>query len=73
MKKFLLKLLMGTSLTASVFVFQACYGPADPGEYDESRLEGLELSLTEPSSDAAIGIEDEASTDREAEGLPSEE
>lgn len=26
MKKFLLKLLMGSSLTASVFLFQACYG-----------------------------------------------
>ncbi len=26
MKKILLKLLMGSSLTASVFLFQACYG-----------------------------------------------
>ena len=26
MKKFLLKLLLGSSLTASVFLFQACYG-----------------------------------------------
>ena len=26
MKKFLLKLLMGASLTTSVFIFQACYG-----------------------------------------------
>jgi hypothetical protein len=30
MKKFLLKLLMGASLTTSVFIFQACYGPAIP-------------------------------------------
>ncbi len=30
MKKFLLKLLMGASLTTSVFRFQACYGPAIP-------------------------------------------
>ena len=33
MKKFLLKLLMGASLTASVFVFQACYG-TPPRDYD---------------------------------------
>ncbi len=26
MRKFLLKLLMGASLTASVFLFQSCYG-----------------------------------------------
>lgn len=36
MKKFLLKLLMGASLTTSVFIFQACYGtpvppPDEPG------------------------------------------
>lgn len=30
MRKFLLKLLMGASLTASAFVFQACYGTPVP-------------------------------------------
>ena len=33
MKKFLLKLLMGSSLTASVFLFTACYAP-EPADYD---------------------------------------
>ena len=30
MRKFLLKLLMGASLTASAFIFQACYGTPIP-------------------------------------------
>jgi len=30
MRKFLLKLLMGASLTTSVFIFQACYGTPYP-------------------------------------------
>lgn len=37
MKKFLLKLLMGASLTTSVFIFQACYGPAIPEPADLPR------------------------------------
>ncbi|MBQ6253078.1 MAG: hypothetical protein IJK05_00270 [Bacteroidales bacterium] len=36
MKKFLLKLLMGASLTSSVFIFQACYG-TPPTVYDIPR------------------------------------
>lgn len=37
MRKFLLKLLTGASLTASVFVFQACYGTPVPEVYDLPR------------------------------------
>lgn len=37
MRKFLLKLLMGASLTTSVFLFQACYGVPVDEVYDVPR------------------------------------
>ena len=48
MKKFLLKLLMGASLTTSVFLFQACYGcPPDIVEMPRNQTQAA-LPEVEP-------------------------
>ena len=49
MKKFLLKLLMGASLTASVFLFQACYGC--PPEIVEMPRNQTQAALPEEKPD----------------------
>ncbi|MBR1926316.1 MAG: hypothetical protein IJ840_00970 [Bacteroidales bacterium] len=63
MRKFLLKLLMGASLTTSVFVFQACYGPPMPPEVDvpRSQTEFQEAVPDDPEdpSDDVVGLEEE--------------
>ena len=62
MKKFLLKLLMGASLTASVFVFQACYGTVPPEEiYDMPR------TLTEAVPDTPSAAPDAETVETETE------
>lgn len=55
MKKFLLKLLMGASLTTSVFIFQACYGPAIPEPADMPRnLTELQEAIPEETADPEV-------------------
>ena len=46
---------MGASLTTSVFIFQACYGPAIPPDYDEL-----------PMSETQVVLPDEEVADPEA-------
>ena len=56
MKKFLLKLLMGASLTTSLFIFQACYGtptevydiPRNKTQFD---IAGQESFLQRPEAE----------------------
>ena len=63
MKKFLLKLLMGASLTASVFVFQACYGCPPDELYDIPRNK-TQVNMTEEVQDVQEPVvEDEESED----------
>lgn len=55
MKKFLLKLLMGSSLTASVFLFQACYGC--PPEIIEMPRNQTQAALPEAEEETAETLE----------------
>jgi hypothetical protein len=55
MKKFLLKLLMGSSLTASVFLFQACYGC--PPEIIEMPRNQTQAVLAEVEEETAETLE----------------
>lgn len=55
MKKFLLKLLMGSSLTASVFLFQACYGC--PPEIIEMPRNQTQAALPEVEEETAETLE----------------
>ena len=62
MKKILLKLLMGASLTASVFLFQACYGcPPDIVEMPRNQTQTLlpEEDMDNPESTEAQELEDD--------------
>ena len=67
MRKFLLKLLTGASLTASVFLFQACYGCPPPDEiYDiprnvtQVKPTGEGQDVQKPAVDAVETVETEA-------------
>ncbi|MBO4230476.1 MAG: hypothetical protein J5886_02245 [Bacteroidales bacterium] len=65
MKKFLLKLLMGASLTTSVFIFQACYGtPVPPPD----GVAGSELNQTELQE--VVQEEEDAATTTITEEIP---
>ena len=65
MKKFLLKLLMGASLTASVFLFQACYGAPPPYDvYDIPRGQ-TPLQETVPDSPETVTDDVEAAGEEE--------
>ncbi len=55
MKKFLLKLLMGSSLTASVFLFQACYGC--PPEIIEMPRNQTQAALPEAEEETTETLE----------------
>lgn len=55
MKKFLLKLLMGSSLTASVFLFQACYGC--PPEIIEMPRNQTQAALPETEEETTETLE----------------
>lgn len=55
MKKILLKLLMGSSLTASVFLFQACYGC--PPEIIEMPRNQTQAALPEVEEETAETLE----------------
>lgn len=55
MKKFLLKLLMGSSLTASVFLFQACYGC--PPEIIEMPRNQTQAALPEAEGETTETLE----------------
>ena len=68
MKKFLLKLLMGASLTTSVFIFQACYGTPYPEEVDVPRNQ-TELQEAVPDGQETPSEEDAALEEKEAETL----
>lgn len=62
MKKILLKLLMGASLTASVFLFQACYGcPPDIVEMPRNQTQALlpEEDMDNPEATEAQELEDD--------------
>ena len=54
MRKFLLKLLMGASLTTSVFIFQACYGT--PTEDIDVPRSQTPLQEAVPDEDPAIPV-----------------
>ena len=58
MRKFLLRLLMGASLTTSVFVFQACYGPPMPPE--EIDVPRNQTELQEAISDGQEPVDSQA-------------
>ena len=63
MKKFLLKLLMGASLTTSVFIFQACYGcPPVDEVYDIPRIETETVSGDEGQEIEEIADEEAQDT-----------
>ena len=65
MKKFLLKLLMGASLTASVFLFQACYGcPPDIVEMPRNQTQTLlpEEQMDDPEAIEAQELEEDPAT-----------
>lgn len=64
MRKFLLKLLTGASLTASVFVFQACYG-TPPTVYDIPR------NQVEVNPEEVLQEEAEAPQEPDSEANPS--
>ncbi|MBR5396558.1 MAG: hypothetical protein IK145_01745 [Bacteroidales bacterium] len=66
MKKFLLKLLMGASLTTSVFIFQACYGPAIPPDFDEIQMS--ETQMAPSDEEAAVPEAPETQEAPEADG-----
>ena len=61
MKKFLLKLLMGASLTTSVFIFQACYGVPPTVEVPRNQTE------------SQVSVTDEPAVENEAEAVEEEE
>ena len=64
MKKFLLKLLMGASLTTSLFIFQACYGtPVEEYEIPRNltQLESLEGNQPQEAIDGQAAEETEES------------
>lgn len=55
MRKFLLKLLMGASLTTSVFIFQACYGtPVPPADVPRSQTELQEAVPDDPEAPSDV-------------------
>ncbi|MBR5177041.1 MAG: hypothetical protein IKW89_14110 [Bacteroidales bacterium] len=67
MRKFLLKLLMGASLTTSVFIFQACYGtPVPPADVPRSQTE---LQEAIPDDPEAPSDEEENLEEKNAETL----
>ena len=67
MRKFLLKLLMGASLTASVFIFQACYGtPVPPADVPRSQTELQEAVPEDPEAPSDV---EENLEEKEAETL----
>ncbi len=67
MRKFLLKLLMGASLTASAFVFQACYGTPVP-EVDVPRSQ-TQLQQTVPDIPETPSEEGQALEEKTEETL----
>ena len=67
MRKFLLKLLMGASLTTSVFIFQACYGtPVPPADVPRSQTELQEAVPEDPETPSDV---EENLEEKEAETL----
>ncbi|MBR0532975.1 MAG: hypothetical protein IJJ96_10250 [Bacteroidales bacterium] len=67
MRKFLLKLLMGASLTTSVFIFQACYGtPVPPADVPRSQTELQEAVPEDPEAPSDV---EENLEEKEAETL----
>ncbi|MBQ6178771.1 MAG: hypothetical protein IJK32_04545 [Bacteroidales bacterium] len=67
MRKFLLKLLMGASLTASAFIFQACYGTPIP-EVDVPRNQ-TQLQSVVPEDPQTPSEEEETLEEKDAETL----
>ena len=67
MRKFLLKLLMGASLTASAFIFQACYGTPIP-EVDVPRNQ-TQLQSVVPEDPQTPSEEEETLEKKDAETL----
>ncbi len=67
MRKFLLKLLMGASLTASAFIFQACYGTPIP-EVDVPRNQ-TQLQNVVPEDPQTPSEEEETLEEKDAETL----
>ena len=67
MRKFLLKLLMGASLTASAFIFQACYGTPIP-EADVPRNQ-TQLQSAVPEEPQTPSEEEETLEEKDAETL----
>ena len=67
MRKFLLKLLMGASLTASAFIFQACYGTPIP-EVDVPRNQ-TQLQSVVPEDPQTPSKEEETLEEKDAETL----
>ena len=65
MKKFLLKLLMGASLTASVFIFQACYGAPPPYEVYDIPREQTQLQEAVPDDPETIADDVEVAGEEE--------
>ena len=67
MRKFLLKLLMGASLTTSVFIFQACYGtPVPPADVPRTQTELQEAVPEDPEAPSDV---EENLEEKEAETL----
>ena len=67
MRKFLLKLLMGASLTTYVFIFQACYGtPVPPADVPRSQTELQEAVPEDPEAPSDV---EENLEEKEAETL----
>lgn len=67
MRKFLLKFLMGASLTASAFIFQACYGTPIP-EVDVPRNQ-TQLQNVVPEDPQTPSEEEETLEEKDAETL----
>ena len=67
MRKFLLKLLMGASLTASAFIFQACYGTPIP-EVDVPRNQ-TQLQNVVPEDPQTPSEEEETLEEKDVETL----
>ena len=65
MKKFLLKLLMGASLTTSVFIFQACYGTPLPPEAEVPRGQ-TQLQEAAPVEEILPSAEEEKADDEQS-------
>ena len=62
MKKFLLKLLMGASLTTSVFIFQACYG-----------VPPTTVEVPRNQTESQVSVTDEPAVENETEAVVEEE